>query len=238
MAALAKNKSSNTPNCPQNTKKASWRPHFKTELRHSTSLLLRHQRLIVASILTQTITRLPALMESLNYSPPKPPKKRYLENLANEACKTTNNATPYVISNPSTSFGQSASNNVINCTNAGPPILDIETDDRVIEYAWSGSLSSDTPSNTWDTPREMSVFNSHVIYGQIDSVTEQHSMYSKEVEEFERNSDYKTGSDVTNIFSNANQITYETRSHRRSSRKRKTWRTTIRRNKEIHWICL
>ena len=50
-----------------------------------------------------------------------------------------------------------------NCKNAGPHVLDIDTVYCVIEYALSGSHSSKTSSNPSDTPREKSVFNSHII---------------------------------------------------------------------------
>ena len=53
--------------------------------------------------------------------------------------------------------------NVTNCENGCSPILDIETANRVIEYALSGFHSYYTSSNPSDTPREKSVFNSYII---------------------------------------------------------------------------
>ena len=122
--------------------------------------------------------------------------------------KATNNATNNVISNASTSGGQSlAAGSAAKCTNAGPPILDIETANRVIENALSGSLSSNLVSNPSDTPREKSAFNSDIINGHINSVIEQHTIETRELEALERSSHNKSHSEATNNASNANQST-------------------------------
>lgn len=111
-----------------------------------------------------------------------------------------------MISNASTSSGQVLAASAAKCTNAGPPILDIETANRVIENALSGSLSSNSASNSSDTSREKSAFNSDIINGHINSVIEQHTIETREQEALERSSQ-KTHSEVGNTTSNANQST-------------------------------
>lgn len=88
-------------------------------------------------------------------------------------------------------------------TNAGPPILDIETANRVIEDALSGVSS--VPSNPANISREKSAFNSDIINGHINHVLEQHTIETRELEALERSS-HKSHSD-TNNGSNANQST-------------------------------
>lgn len=92
-----------------------------------------------------------------------------------------------MISNASTSVGQSTTSAIANhCTNAGPPILDIETANRVIENALSGSLQSNSTSNS---NREQSAFNSDIINGHINSVLEQHTIETaRELEALEHSS--------------------------------------------------
>ena len=63
--------------------------------------------LIMADILLQAITQLPAHTKILSHPTTKSPKNRYLENAEN-GCETTNNASPEGISDPNTISGQSA----------------------------------------------------------------------------------------------------------------------------------
>ena len=110
-----------------------------------------------------------------------------------------------VIANVSAGGSQpSATAPVANQTNAGPPILDIETANRVIENALSGSLSS-TPSNPASISREKSAFNSDIINGHINHVLEQHTIETQELEALELSSQ-KSHSE-TNSGQNANQST-------------------------------
>ena len=64
--------------------------------------------LLMADILHQAITQLPAHTQIRSHSTSKSPKNRYLENAEN-GCETTNNASPEGISDPNTISGQSAS---------------------------------------------------------------------------------------------------------------------------------
>ncbi|CAG2123042.1 unnamed protein product, partial [Medioppia subpectinata] len=92
------------------------------------------------------------------------------------------------MSNANTNGGQAMGTSGAKCANnAGPPILDIETANRVIENALSGSLSLSCSSNA-NTNREQSAFNSDIINGHINSVLEQHSIETRELEALERSS--------------------------------------------------
>jgi hypothetical protein len=93
------------------------------------------------------------------------------------------------MANASTNGGplSGGASSAAKCTNAGPPILDIETANRVIENALSGCLSLNSGPNA-NANREQSAFNSDIINGHINHVLEQHSIETRELEALERSS--------------------------------------------------
>lgn len=155
---------------------------------------------VAPTILVQNSTQSqPQPQQNQIQSTPKPPKKRYLETLENgDYVRVTNNA-----------------NNIVTkviktCSNAGPPILDIETANRVIENALSGSLSVSSTSNSVNTNREQSAFNADIINGHINSVLEQHTIETRELEALERSSHNRCPITDTSNHSNTSNTTQST----------------------------